>query len=321
MDKAILINIIIVAVLAILFYFIYKKQKSSYSQEVKSLKLENITSLEEANDSHRKYLNDTVLQLEAASEEKLEVQEQKYLEDINEKDKYINNLYKMSMSRGEILTYQLLREIKQGLLSENIILESEMIILNNIFIPYHDNQQKTVRQIDHLVILPTGISIIETKHLKDIIIHGLTKKSLGKHATLFEALFPNEQENIEKTFVIESQHRLPYSHSEIKIINQNNPALEVKKTAQILTSYLKEKLVFDQLIKPLVYFNYSQSDKNYLINYSELKDIPIFTERNEVSHYFRDQLTIQERVFEADEMLQIKLIIDEFNDQKSFDLK
>lgn len=321
MDQSLLINIIIVLVLAILFYFIYKKQKNSYNQNVKNLKLENITSIEEANDSHRKYLNDTVLQLEAATEEKLKVQEQKYLEDINEKNKYINNLYKMSMSRGEILTYQLLSEIKQNLISENVIIESEMIILNNIFIPYLDNQQKTVRQIAHLVILPTGISIIEMKHLKDVVIHGLTKKSLGKHATLFEALFPNEQENIEKTFVIKSQNRLPDSQNEIKIIDQKNPALEVKKTAQILTSYLKGKLKFDQLIKPLVYFNYSVSDKNHVINYSELKDIPIFTERDEISHYFKDQLTIQERVFEVDKMLEIKLIIDEFNDQKSFDFK
>src|SRR5690625_5631460 len=75
------------------------------------------------------------------------MQEQKYLEDINEKDKYINNLYKMSMSRGEILTYQLLREIKQELILANMINDSEMLILNNIFIPYLDQQQKTVRQI------------------------------------------------------------------------------------------------------------------------------------------------------------------------------
>lgn len=321
MDKSLLINILIVLILVILFYFIYKKQKNSYNQEVKDLKLQNIISLEEVNDSHRSYLNDTVLQLEAANEEKLETQEQKYLEDINEKDKYINNLYKMSMSRGEILTYQLLREIKQELISENIISDPEMIILNNIFIPYLDKQLKTVRQIDHLVILPTGISIIETKHLRNIVIHGLKKENLGEHATLFEALFPNEQANVEKTFVIESEHRLSDSQGEVKIIDQKNPALEVKKTAQILTSYLKEKLEFDQLIKPLVYFNYSKSNKNHVINYSELKDTPIFTERNEMSHYYKDQLTSQERVFEGDEMLQIKLIIDEFNDQKNFDLK
>src|SRR5699024_7666413 len=321
MDKSILINIIIILVLALLLYFIYRNQKNAYTQEIKNLKLQIITSLEEANDSHRKYLNETVVQLEAASEEKLEMQEQKYLEDINEKDKYINNLYKMSMSRGEILTYQLLREIKHELISENIIHDAEMIILNNIFIPYLDNQQKTVRQIDHLIVLPTGVFIIETKHLKDIIIHGLTKESLGQYASFLEALFPNEESNIEKTFVIESQSKLPHSQKEIKIIDQKNPALEVKKTAQILTSYLKEKLEFDQLIKPLVYFNYSESENNRVINYSELKDIPIFTERNEVSHYFKDQLTIHERVFEIEDMLEIKQIIDEFNDQKSFDFK
>lgn len=321
MDKSFLINIIIILVLVILFYFIYKKKKDSYNQEVKNLKLQIITSLEEANDAHRKYLNETVLQLEAASEEKLDAQEQKYLEDINEKDKYINNLYKMSMSRGEILTYQLLREIKLQLILENIIDETEMVIMNNIFIPYLDNQQKTVRQIDHLILLPTGVFIIETKHWKDIIIHGLTKESLGRHAALFEALFPNEPGNVEKTFVIESKNKLSPSQREIKLFNQKNPALEIKKTSQILTSYFKERLNFDQLIKPIVYFNYSESEQNYVINYSELKEVPIITERDAISHYFKDQLTSQPRVFEVEEMLQIKSIIDEFNDQKSFDFK
>lgn len=321
MDNSILINVIIVLVLVIIFYFIYKKQKDASNQEIKNLKLQIITSLEEANDTHRKYLNETVLQLEAASEEKLEAQEQKYLEDINEKDKYINNLYKMSMSRGEILTYQLLREIKQQLISENIIDETEMVIMNNIFIPYVDNQQKTVRQIDHLIVLPTGVFIIETKHWKDVIIHGLTKDSLGKHAALFDALFPNEPDNIEKTFVIESQNKLSHSQREIKLYNQKNPALEVKKSGQILTSYFKERLDFDQLIQPIVYFNYSESEQNRVINYSELKEVPIMTERETVIQYFKDQLTSQNRVFEVDEMLEIESIIDEFNDQKNFDLK
>jgi|GEM_PF-4890486 len=321
MEKSILINVIIILVLALLFYFIYRKQKNSYDQEIKNLKLQIITSLEEANDAHRKYLNETVVQLEAASEEKLEMQEQKYLEDINEKDKYINNLYKMSMSRGEILTYQLLREIKQELILANMINDSEMLILNNIFIPYLDQQQKTVRQIDHLIVLPTGVFIIETKHLKDIVVHGLKKESLGQYASFFKALFPNEENNSEKTFVIEGQSTSSQVQREIKIIDQKNPAIEVKKTAQILTSYLKEKMSFNQLIKPIVYFNYSTSKQNYVLNYSELKDVPIFTEREEVTNYLKDQLTIQERVFEVEDMLEIKLIIDEFNDQKSFEFK
>src|SRR5699024_5545476 len=154
---------------------------------------------------------------------------------------------------------------------------------------------KTVRQIDHLIVLPTGVFIIETKHLKDIVVHGLKKESLGQYASFFKALFPNEENNSEKTFVIEGQSTSSQVQREIKIIDQKNTAN--------------------------VYFNYSTSIQNYVFNYSELKDVPIFTEREEVTNYLKDQLTIQERVFEVEDMLEIKLIIDEFNDQKSFEFK
>src|SRR5699024_1319786 len=105
MEKSILINVIIILVLALLFYFIYRKQKNPYDQEIKNPKLPVITAVEEANDGHRENLNEAGEQLEPASEQKLEVQEQKYLEDRNEKAKYSNNLSNMSMSRVAILTY------------------------------------------------------------------------------------------------------------------------------------------------------------------------------------------------------------------------
>src|SRR5699024_7720163 len=92
----------------------------------------------------------------------------------------------------------------------------EMLILNNIFIPYLDQQQKTVRQIDHLIVLPTGVFIIETKHLKDIVVHGLKKESLGQYASFFKAIFLNEENNYEKTFVIEEKRKC---HS-IKLLSQ-----------------------------------------------------------------------------------------------------
>src|SRR5690625_7216805 len=157
MEKSILINVIIILVLALLFYFIYRKQKNSYDQEIKNLKLQIITSLEEANDEHRKYLNETVVQLEAASEEKLEMQEQKYLEDINEKDKYINNLYKMYMKRGEILTYKLLREIKQELILANMINDSDKFIINNIIIIYLNNNLINIINIYNIFFIQLSI--------------------------------------------------------------------------------------------------------------------------------------------------------------------
>src|SRR5699024_11930213 len=116
----------------------------------------------------------------------------------------------------------------------------------------------------------TGVFIIETKHLKDIVVHGLKNESLGHYARFFKALFPNEENNSEKTFVIEGHSTSSHVQREIKIIDQKNPAIEVKKTAQILTSYLKEKMSFNHLIKLVVYCNYSVSNHNYVLNYSEL---------------------------------------------------
>src|SRR5699024_12779162 len=119
---------------------------------------------------------------------------------------------------------------------------------------------------------------------KDIVVHGLKKESLGQYASFFKALFPNEENNSEKTFVIEGQSTSSQVQREIKIIDKKNHAIEVKKTTQILTRYLKEKMSFNQIIKPIVYFNYSTSKQNYDINFNVLKDVYIFTDIRDITN-------------------------------------
>lgn len=318
MNSSLLINIIIILGLIILFYYFFQKQQKTYNKEIKNVKLQNIESLETSNDIHIKHLNKTIEQLEAATEEQLKRQEQKYQAYLNEKDKYINNIYKISMSQGEILTFQLLKEIKQQFIAENLIYQPEMIIMNNIFIPSIENGQTSVRQIDHLVILPVGLIIIETKPLKNTIIHGLTKENLDDKGALFEVLFSNENPDVEQTFMIETEKNVHNLHHEIKIISQVSPVIEIKKTTEILTRYLMNKTTFNQSIQPIVYFNNSNSDKNKLINYSKLTEVPLLTDSNDVIHYFKERLKNEDPVIEIEKMYEIKSIIEDFNNGNYF---
>lgn len=320
MNSSLIINFIVIIVLIVIFYYIYQKQQKSYNKELKSIKLQNIKSLETANAIHIKHLNESIEQLEASTEERLEVQKQKYQENLNEKDDYINSLYEISMTQSEILTYQVLTEIKQQFITENLIYEPEMIIMNNVFIPYVENQQTLIKQIDHLILHPVGLFIIETKKLKNTIVHGLTKEELGEQEILFDAIFPDVNAQVEQTFMIEPQENTSYANREIKIIKEVSPVLEVNKTTEILTRYLNVKTTFNQVIKPIVYYSNSETETNKLINYSELKEVPLFTNPSEMTHYFRDQITNREHVLEIEEMYEIKSIIEEFSNKKELNI-
>ncbi len=320
MNSSLLINFIVIIVFIVIFYYIYQKQQKSYNKEIKNIKLQNIKSLETANAIHIKHLNESIEQLEASTEERLEVQKQKFQENLNEKDNYINSLYEISMTQSEILTYQLLTEIKQQFITENLIYEPEMIIMNNIFIPYVENQQTLIKQIDHLILHPVGLFIIETKKLKNTIVHGLTKEELGEQEILFDAIFPDVNAQVEQTFMIEPQENTSYANREIKIIKEVSPVLEVNKTTEILTRYLNVKTTFNQAIKPIVYYSNSETETNKLINYSELKEVPLFTNPSEMTHYFRDQITNREHVLEIEEMYEIKSSIEEFSNKKELNI-
>ena len=50
-----------------------------------------------------------------------------------------------------------------------------MYIIPNVFIPFTYNGKVRTRQIDHLILLPVGIYVIETKYWRGKIVHGLTK--------------------------------------------------------------------------------------------------------------------------------------------------
>lgn len=312
MDKMWLITISIIIVLGIIFYYIYKNQRTSYTKEIKRLKMETIDRIDQNNNDNRNYLNEIVEQVETSAQSKLEQVEQEFMSIVHEKDKYINKLYKMSVNRGEILTYQLLREIKMELIEDHLIEEEDILILNNIFVPYNNGKSKTVRQIDQLIILPTGVYIIETEHLSDVVVHGLTKEKLGEYAVIFDVMFPEDAKDIEKTFVIIPGDQSSEHSKETRIVSQNNPGIEVRETARILTSYLSKEIKFNQIIKQIVYFNYSESVKNRVLNFSTLENINVFTDRDQVSNYFKNELTSQERVVSREELQTIKSALRKF---------
>ena len=83
-------------------------------------------------------------------------------------------------NQGEILTHQILENFKADLISKKIIPADEMIIMPNIFIPEGNGN---ARQIDHLVLLSTGLYVIETKDWTGHIVLGLTR--MGSHKFSF----------------------------------------------------------------------------------------------------------------------------------------
>ncbi|MFJ5965374.1 nuclease-related domain-containing protein, partial [Bacillus sp. NPDC093026] len=108
---------------------------------------------------------------------------------IEKMDKYINNHKKCSRNTSEVITHTILTELKDKLISDGKINENEMVIMGNVFVPYDDNGETKTRQIDHLVILPSDIYIIETKYWRGTVIHGINHKNAKSIANDFSFVF------------------------------------------------------------------------------------------------------------------------------------
>lgn len=66
-----------------------------------------------------------------------------------------------------------------------------MVIMGNVFVPYEENGETKTRQIDHLVILPSDIYIIETKYWRGTVIHGINRKMRNQLQMIFHLSLNN----------------------------------------------------------------------------------------------------------------------------------
>lgn len=212
--------------------------------------------------------------------------------------KYISHLEQTSRNFGEITTHKILTDLQKELVDNKVITDGEMIVVSNVYIPYsmHGKHIHT-RQIDHLVLLKTGIYIIETKYWKGRVLHGINENYSGDYKFLIDFL-SNDQ-----TFVFTKE-----SESNLKVASYNNPENQVKKTAVALKELIKAKYV-----EPIIFFGYPKDNLNEVIDYSEDKHTKRFTSKEMLVNHFEKELQNKKATYSTNELINMQDILNQVN--------
>lgn len=181
----------------------------------------------------------------------------------------------------------------------NLLKHDEMIIMPNIFIP---DKYDNTRQLDHLIILPQGLYLIETKHWKGHIVLGMTKDNCGTKFSFLHKLLDSSKE---ETLVFNKED------SGLIAKNYGNPISQVAQSAGILSDYIKEKLDWTGWINALVFFNYEGDQTVH--DWSTDRKVTRITSQTEFDQFFRNEVTTKNRKYNATKINEIKVIIENAN--------
>ncbi|WP_077325320.1 nuclease-related domain-containing protein [Virgibacillus siamensis] len=220
---------------------------------------------------------------------------------ISKLNKNINDLQRYSRNHGEIVTHQILEHLKSELVQENMISSVEMYILPNLFIPFEENGNLKTRQMDHLVLLPTGFYVVETKYWQGKIVHGLTQENAGSFSFIADIMTSKNPSTRKHTLVF-----VPDDEG-IQVKSYGNPTQQVMTTALTLRKYINTHFDRNPFITPVVYFGYS-SDKETdgVIDLSDNQNVPRLVGETEIRQYFRNQLRNEEKRHSKEELKEVK---------------
>lgn len=316
--ETIYIGIIILLIVILLSQQSKKKKSMEFHEKEKSeLRLQVNQTLNES----QKELTATVTQnyneLKKENNHELQKLKKNYDTELTKMKKYIGNLEKFSRNRGEILAHEILMDLKNNLIQEKIISSDEMIIMGNVFIPfrYKDSEDLKSRQIDHLILLPQGIYIIETKYWKGKVLQGISKNNADKLSILLDNLFPMLKGDVEKTLILNPLKENEGSN-EFRVISYDNPVSQVRQTAAKLNQYFKEKMNKNIGINTLVYFGYPQDKNNFVEIYGGQQGnftTLICKGEKELKDSLRKEIEKSERKLSIDELIQIQELLNEYN--------
>jgi hypothetical protein len=255
-------------------------------------------------------------------EERFQLEQQHYMEierlngSIDQLNQYIYELQSYSRNIGEVKTHQTLHELKNRWIKEGKIEEADMLIIPNVFIPFHSEYGLKTRKIDHLVLLPTGIYVVQTKYWKGKVIHGLNKENAGDFSFLLDLI--NEKSYVkskEQSFVFVSSHSVD-EHDEftpvIQVKAQGELIKQIKYTSQILCDFLSKKMGMKvDFITPVIYFGYQNGNQKThgLIDLSDDKSVVRLTNDKELCAFFEAEWQ-KPVIYHTADLLEIKSLIE-----------
>ena len=259
-----------------------KELRNDYYQELEALKEVQNASMETA---------------ATKFDEKVMVLSETYQREIEKLMIQNEEIRKNYRNQGEIVTHQILENFKSDLIQKKIIPPDEMIIMPNIFIP---DEYSHLWQIDHLVLLSTGIYVIETKPWKGHIVLGLPK--MGSHKFSFLAELVDREK--EESLVFDRDES-----GALTVHSYENPICQIQQSAVLLSNYLQGQDI-TTWINTLVFFNYDEKEVH---DWSDNSIVKRLTNKEQLQQYFINELTSKDRIYGAFQLQNIKHLIENAN--------
>ncbi|MDN4526458.1 nuclease-related domain-containing protein [Fictibacillus fluitans] len=320
---------ILVVVLAVLCIFLYKRQKDAkalHQKQLKKIKREKITEIEEIQlqtaatleITEEKLLQEKNRELAKAAEEQVALK-QLFEEKLLQKNNYINHLLRYKRDKGEILTHTFLGMVKEEFVERGMLNYDDMFIMGNVFIPHTTNTTMAgfnSRQIDHLVLMRTGIYMIETKYWAGDVLHGISKRTAKEFSFILDKLFGDLKDTDERTIVVKGVSE-PDTTSErestLKITRYGDGNLDqqVKITAGSLHHFLNRENLPCQWVQGILYFGYPQDQNNRLTSFvtnSSERNPPFISSQEELKRYLELQAT-KEPIYSTSELKAMKELL------------
>ena len=213
------------------------------------------------------------------------------------------------------MTHNILLELKSELIKSGMIRTEEMRVLGNVFIPYYYSESGDLqtRQIDHLIILPTGIYVVETKFWKGKVLHVLTKEKAREFSFIMESLFPKSGQDEEETIAFINTNNSGIHKAEMRVVAYDNPAMQAKNSVQFLKNYLMNKGMMADAIVPIVYFGYKSNEQNTIVDYSQDGITKRFISKTELHQYFNSEINDKRKIYNITEIQELKALIEDAN--------
>ncbi|MGE6592434.1 nuclease-related domain-containing protein [Bacillus mycoides] len=311
-----IICIVFILISGSMAYFFYKKtnalhtEKQVMLQEHQKEKNDIEHDLKQENQNLEVAYKNILIQ----EKEKYETEVAEIQESINELNNYIEDIQKYSRNSGEIITHQILSELKRTWVSNGALSETDMYIIPNVFIPFTYNGKVRTRQIDHLILLPVGIYVVETKYWRGKIIHGLTKKRAKDFSFLLDRI-PNSKKDAQTLVFIPSQSTDETGKlvNTIQVRSYGEPTDQASKTAVTLNEYLNTHLSWKvPYITPVVYFGYPNQGNNGLIELANENKVNRFNTADKLKNFFRQEL-VKSPKLNAVQLQEIRSIVEQVN--------
>ncbi|MGP4081844.1 nuclease-related domain-containing protein [Pseudalkalibacillus sp. R45] len=285
------IILVLVCVVIGLLLFVKKKHKD-YDEMMEEYQMKATASIAEIENNFKK-----------EKESEVENVKESYELKISDYKEYIHSVEKFSRSSSDIHTHKILTDLKKKLVSNGKIDSLQMLMMANVFIPYKtaDGELQSTK-IDHLIVMKTGIYLINTKNWKGKILYGISKEKAREFPFLHENLYYSEDKETEKTIIYSNSESHP---SELKVRSVDEPTKQVMIGYKTINELLEEHYGTIHMT-PILYIN----NNTDLINYSSNVVPLVFDQIEPLYEFFVKEIDGRADLYSVSEIEEIKNLIE-----------